>query len=71
MTSDTFVEEADVWRDEMWDIIRKRPDVIFYILTKRVPRISECLPADWGDGAQRQQLHRPLYRAYRERLSCR
>ena len=50
MTSDTFIEEADIWRDEMWDIIRKRPDVKFYILTKRVPRIRECLPNDWGDG---------------------
>ncbi len=50
MTSDTFVEEADEWRDEMWDIIRKRPDIIFIILTKRVHRISECLPDDWNDG---------------------
>lgn len=50
MTSDTFLEEADNWRGEMWDIIKKRPDVIFYVLTKRVPRIRECLPPDWGDG---------------------
>lgn len=57
MTSDTFLEEADAWRDEMWDIIRKRPDVIFYILTKRVPRIAECLPADWGDGWENVDLN--------------
>ena len=44
MTSDTFLEEADEWRKEMWSIIRQRSDVIFYILTKRVPRIMECLP---------------------------
>ena len=50
MTSDTFVEEADEWRDEMWDIIRKRPDVIFWILTKRPERMAEHLPPDWGDG---------------------
>ncbi len=50
MTSDTFIEDADPWRDEMWSIIRKRPDVIFYILTKRVGRIRGCLPEDWGDG---------------------
>lgn len=50
MTSDTFLEEADNWREEMWDIIRRRPDIIFYILTKRVPRIRECLPTDWGEG---------------------
>lgn len=50
MTSDTFIEEADEWRDEMWDIIRSRPDVIFIILTKRVYRIKDCLPDDWNDG---------------------
>lgn len=50
MTSDTFVEEADPWRDEMWSIIRQRCDVIFYILTKRPERIADHLPDDWGDG---------------------
>lgn len=50
MTSDTFVEEADVWRDEMWDIIRARRDVAFWLLTKRPERIAEHLPRDWGDG---------------------
>ena len=50
MTSDTFLKEADEWRGEFWDIIRKRPDVIFWLLTKRVERISECLPEDWGEG---------------------
>ena len=50
MTSDTFVEEADAWRDEMWDIIRKRSDVIFWILTKRPERVLEHLPSDWNDG---------------------
>jgi len=50
MTSDTFIEEADEWRPEMWSIIRKRPDVLFYILTKRPERIAGCLPDNWGDG---------------------
>jgi protein gp37 len=50
MTSDTFVEEADKWRDEMWSIIRERSDVIFWILTKRPERIQDHLPNDWGDG---------------------
>lgn len=50
MTSDTFVEEADAWRDEMWDIIRKRPDVKFWLLTKRPERMADHLPEDWGDG---------------------
>ena len=57
MTSDTFLEEADGWRTEMWSIIRRRPDVIFYILTKRVPRIMECLPEDWGEGYENVDLN--------------
>ena len=57
MTSDTFLEEADEWRTEMWQIIRRRPDVIFYILTKRVPRIIECLPDDWGEGYENVDLN--------------
>lgn len=50
MTSDFFLEEADEWRDEAWEMMRRRPDVTFSLLTKRAHRIAECLPADWGDG---------------------
>ncbi len=50
MSSDFFLEEADSWREEAWDIIRKRKDVIFFILTKRANRIKENLPKDWKDG---------------------
>lgn len=50
MASDFFLEEADEWRKEAWDIIRQRPNVTFSLLTKRAERIAECLPSDWGDG---------------------
>lgn len=50
MASDFFIEEADEWRDEAWDFIRRRPDVTFSLLTKRAERIGRCLPDDWGDG---------------------
>ena len=50
MTSDFFLEEADGWRDEAWQIIRQRPDVVFFLLTKRPERVLRCLPSDWGDG---------------------
>lgn len=50
MTSDTFIEEADGWRDDMWAVIKKRPDVIFWLLTKRPERIPGHLPEDWGNG---------------------
>ena len=50
MTSDFFLEDADPWRDEAWDVMRMRRDVVFYLLTKRPQRVADCLPADWGDG---------------------
>lgn len=50
MTSDFFLEEADAWREEAWDIIRQRPDVKFFLLTKRPERVEQCLPKDWGEG---------------------
>ena len=50
MTSDFFLEEADPWRAEAWDIMRTRSDVIFLLLTKRPERIQRCLPVDWGTG---------------------
>lgn len=50
MMSDFFIEEADQWRAEAWDIIRQRPDLTFSLLTKRAERIKDCLPYDWGDG---------------------
>lgn len=57
MTSDTFLEEADGWRDEMWRIIKSRPDVRFHILTKRVPRIAAHLPEDWGEGYENVEFN--------------
>ena len=33
MTSDFFLDEADVWRAEAWNIIRRRSDLHFVIIT--------------------------------------
>ena len=52
MTSDFFLEEADRWRDEAWKLIKSRPDVVFYLLTKRPQRVFDCLPDDWGEGLE-------------------
>ena len=50
MTSDFFLEEADSWRPEAWEIMHIRSDVIFLLLTKRPERIQKCLPENWGAG---------------------
>ena len=48
--TDVFHPAIDSYRHEMWDIIRKCPQHIFQILTKRPERIAEHLPEDWGEG---------------------
>lgn len=48
--SDFFIKDADPWRDEAWEIIRKQQHLTFQILTKRPERIEDCLPKDWGSG---------------------
>ncbi len=57
MTSDFFLKEADEWRAEAWEIIRRRPDVKFFLLTKRPQRVRECLPEDWGEGLENVMLN--------------
>ena len=57
MTSDFFLEEADAWRPEAWEIMRQRPDVKFFLLTKRPQRVTNHLPADWGDGWENIMLN--------------
>ena len=44
LTSDFFIEEADPWRQAVWDIIHYRKDLQFKIITKRIHRFNECLP---------------------------
>lgn len=48
LTSDFFLEEADAWREECWQMMKTRSDLEFHLITKRVHRVRECLPADWG-----------------------
>ncbi len=57
MNSDFFLEEADLWRDETWKIMRIRSDVLFILITKRPERIKNCLPLDWGNGYDNVFLH--------------
>lgn len=57
MSSDFFLEEADEWRTEAWQMMRERSDVKFFIITKRVHRIKDTLPADWGDGYENVEIN--------------
>lgn len=50
MTSDFFIEEADEWRKEIWQMIKQRSDLTFSIITKRIERFNVSLPDDWNDG---------------------
>lgn len=45
--TDFFHEDCDSFRDEAWEIIRKCPQHIFQILTKRPERIT--LPEFWAE----------------------
>lgn len=45
--SDFFIAEADEWRIEAWEIIRRTPQHTYQILTKRPERILEHLPSGW------------------------
>ncbi len=49
-SSDFFVEEADEWRPEAWEMIRRRSDLRFFLITKRIDRLAGCVPDDWGNG---------------------
>ena len=50
MTSDFFLDRADIWREEAWQIMRVRSDVVFLLITKRIHRVAECLPKNWNGG---------------------
>ena len=56
MTSDFFVSEADGWRAEAWEMIRRRSDLHFEIITKRPDRFYVSLPSDWGSGYENVTL---------------
>jgi len=49
-TSDFFIEEADAWRAEAWQMMRRRRDLHFFFVTKRIDRFYTALPEDWGAG---------------------
>lgn len=49
-SSDFLIEDADLWRNECWQMIKERPDLHFIFLTKRIERFLHCIPNDWNEG---------------------
>lgn len=49
-TSDFLLEDADEWRPECFRMMKERSDCMFIFFTKRIDRLEQCLPPDWGDG---------------------
>lgn len=74
-SSDFFVEDADEWRGEAWEMVRSRPDLRFLMITKRIDRLQAVVPDDWGEGydnvticctmenQERADYRLPIYRA--------
>jgi len=48
--SDFFHPDADLWRPEAWNQIRRRSDLTFLIVTKRIDFARARLPESWGSG---------------------
>jgi protein gp37 len=49
--SDFFIEGADAWRGEAWEVMRRAPQHIYILLTKRAEWIWKGLPDDWEPAA--------------------
>jgi protein gp37 len=45
--SDFFIDRADPWRPEAWEIVRQTPRHTYLILSKRPERIAAQLPDRW------------------------
>ena len=48
--SDYFIDSADAWREDAWSIIRRTPQHVWLLLTKRPENIASRLPGDWEGG---------------------
>ena len=48
--TDFLIEQADQYREEIWQMINERKDCDFLFLTKRIERMADVLPSDWNEG---------------------
>ena len=49
-SSDFLLEDADEWRPWAWAMMKVRSDLDFFFITKRIHRLADHLPPDWGEG---------------------
>ena len=49
-SSDFLLSEADEWRTDAWKMMKVRQDLRFVFFTKRIERLADVLPPDWGEG---------------------
>ncbi|MCP9612759.1 DUF5131 family protein [Coprobacter tertius] len=49
-SSDFLVDDADDWRNEAWEMMHIRKDLQFLFITKRIHRLIDVLPDNWGEG---------------------
>lgn len=49
-SSDLLLPDADAWRPDVWRMMQVRQDLHFVFFTKRIERLPDVLPQDWGDG---------------------
>lgn len=47
-SSDFLLEDADEWRPWAWAMMKVRSDLDFFFITKRIHRLADHLPPDWG-----------------------
>lgn len=55
-TSDFLLPDADAWRAACWEMMRRRSDCTFIFFTKRIERLRQCLPPDWGEGYENVRI---------------
>ena len=55
-SSDFLLEDADEWRPWAWTMMKVRRDLSFFFITKRIRRLADCLPPDWGEGWDYRQM---------------
>ena len=48
--SDFFDNKANNWRNDIWNMIKERYNVMFYLYSNNLSNINEKLPDDWNEG---------------------